>query len=76
MNYSKNLHTRLSYIGVWANFCILAAFNTTYAFIYSIAYLGIKYLCPLVLVSVFEYKNEIAGPWDIPVVTNYQPQNA
>ena len=76
MHYSKDLHTRLSYLGVLANFCILAAFNMTIAFIYFVAFLGIKYLCPLVLISVSGYKNEIAGPWDLPKVQNYQPQNA
>lgn len=31
----------------------------------------IRYVCPLMLIAVYHYKNEVEGPWDLPKIKNY-----
>lgn len=31
----------------------------------------IRYVCPLILMAVYHYKNEVEGPWDLPKIKNY-----
>ncbi len=59
---------RLYLLAVWSLNLVVLAFtyraSNILAVFYAIALVGITFLCPVWLMSIQRYKNEIHGPWD------------
>jgi phosphatidylinositol glycan class C protein len=73
--YSKELYIGFMFAGTIFNAFVIWFLSPWISVLYFLAIMFLKYLVPFILVSVHSYKNEIAGPWDLPKVQNYSAPN-
>eukprot|EP00744_Colponema_vietnamica_P018229 GILI01025711.1.p1 GENE.GILI01025711.1~~GILI01025711.1.p1 ORF type:complete len:337 (+),score=56.60 GILI01025711.1:168-1178(+) len=71
-NCSRRLHLCVTVLMVLATWVLLSLLSTILAIVYFLSIAFITFICPMWLIWIQKYKNEIQGPWDIPIVRNYQ----
>ena len=60
-----------SFVLLVANVWLLAAESAFLSGLILGLFIFIRYVCPLMLIAVYHYKNEVEGPWDLPKIKNY-----
>jgi len=70
--YSQELHNWLTCAMVCLTAGLFNQISTTVAVLYVSGILFITFVCPLWLVFIQKYKNEINGPWDEATITKIQ----
>ena len=68
---SRVLYKFSSFALLLVNVALIASESAFLAFLIVALLIFIRYVCPLMLIAVYHYKNEVEGPWDLPKIKNY-----
>lgn len=69
---SETGHVWVTVVSVAATLGLLLASSSLLAIVYAGSVIFICFVCPLWLLGVQKYKNEIQGPWDEASVTQFR----
>ena len=70
-NYSYEVYKISVFLLTFVNSLIMFKISGILSSMILLSFIFIRYLCPLWLISMHSYKNEIEGPWDLPNVKNH-----